>query len=130
MTQHNPGPTSLLNPEIILPEEEFHAAHGKKKEWISESWTCGDEKPSQYCHDHLQAQLDWNSDPNELEREEDDVDKKDHETLYSELDDYLGDMPIWKNPIVLTPQCMTGWELHRLPLPSVLIRKQPVTCST
>ena len=37
--------------------------------------------------------MDWNSDPKDLEREEDDVDKKDHEALYSELDDYPGDMP-------------------------------------
>ena len=58
LTQPDPGPTSLLSPEIILPEDEFRAAHKKKKGWISESWTCGHEELSQYCHDHLQARLD------------------------------------------------------------------------
>ena len=41
----------------------------------------------------MEAQLDWNGDPAELEREEDDVNKKDHQALYSKLDDYLADMP-------------------------------------
>ena len=89
--QHRLGPTSLLNPEIILPEADFWAAYGKKKGWISE-WTYREEEPSQYCYDHLEARLDWNGDPKELEREEDNVDKKDHEALYSELDDYVDDM--------------------------------------
>ena len=92
LPQHRPGPTSLLNPEIILPETDFQAAYRKKKGWISEKWTYGEEELNQYCCDHLEAQLDWNGDPKELEREEDDVDKKDHEALYSELDNYLGDM--------------------------------------
>ena len=53
-----------------------------------------DEEPSQYCHDWLQAQLDCTGDPDELEREEDDIDKKDHEALYcEELDDYPDEMP-------------------------------------
>ena len=59
----------------------------------TESWTCGGEEPSQYRHDQLEARLDWNGDPAELEREEDDVNKKDHEALYSKLDDYPADMP-------------------------------------
>ena len=85
---------SLLNPEIILPEAVFQTAHGKKKGWISESWTLEGEKPSQYSHDHLQAQLDWNGNPEELDREEDALDKIDHEVLYSEeLDDYPDDIP-------------------------------------
>ena len=37
LTWSDLGQTSLLNPEIILPEEEFWAAHGKKKGWILES---------------------------------------------------------------------------------------------
>ena len=93
LPRHRPGPTSLLNPEIILSEADFRAAYRKKKGWISEKWTYREEEPNQYCCDHLEAQLDWNGDPKDLEREEDDVDKKDHEALYSELDDYPGDMP-------------------------------------
>ena len=86
-TRKTPGPTSLLNPEIILPEADFRAAHDKKG-WISEEWTCGDEEPSQYCHDQLQAQLDWNSDP------DNDIDKRDHEALYDDhLDDYPDEIP-------------------------------------
>ena len=93
LTQSDPGPTSLLNPEIILPKDEFRATHEKKKGWISEPWMCGGEEPSQNHYDWLQACLDWNGDPAELEREEDDIDKKDHEAMYSELDDYPADMP-------------------------------------
>ena len=66
LAQHELEPTSLLNSEIILPKADFWAAHRKKKGWISGSWTCRDEVPSQYCYDHLQARLDWNSDPKEL----------------------------------------------------------------
>ena len=40
----------------------------------------------------MQARLDWNGHPREPEREEDDADKKDHEALYSELDDYPDDI--------------------------------------
>ena len=54
-TQSDLGPTFLLNPEIILPEEEFRAAHENKKGWITESWTCGGEVPSEYHHDQLVA---------------------------------------------------------------------------
>ena len=93
-TQETPGPTSLLNLEIILPEADFWAAHDEKKGGISEEWTCGDEEPSQYCHDRLQARLDWNSSPAELDREEDDIDKVNHEALYDDhLDDYPEEMP-------------------------------------
>ena len=35
-TQQTPGPTSLLNPEIILPEADFQVAHENKKGWILE----------------------------------------------------------------------------------------------
>ena len=91
-SRHSLGPTSLLTPEIILPEADSWAAYSKKKGWISESWTY-EEELSQYCCDRLEAWLDWNGDPEELEREEDDVNKKDHEALYSELDDYLDGMP-------------------------------------
>ena len=81
-TRSLPGPASLLNPEIILPEADFQATHGKKKGWIVDEWMY-DEEPSQYCYDRLQAQLGWNRNPDELEREEDDIDKTDHEALYN-----------------------------------------------
>ena len=55
LNRDNLGPTSLLKPEIIIPEADFWAAHVKKKGWISEQWMCGDEVPSQYCYDWLQA---------------------------------------------------------------------------
>ena len=91
-TRFDPGPTSLLNPEIILPEEEFQAAH-QNKEWVSELWACGGEVPSEYHHDRLVARLDWNGNPAELERNEDAIDKKDHEAMYPKADDdYLDDM--------------------------------------
>ena len=94
LTRETPGPTSLLNPEIILPEADFWAAHDKKKGWISEEWTCGDEVPSQYCHDQLQARLDWNGSPAELDREVDNIDKVNHEALYDDhLHDYPDEMP-------------------------------------
>ena len=94
LTQETPGPTSLLNPEIILPKADFQAAHNKKKGWISEEWTCGDEVLSQYCHDRLQARLDWNGDPAKLDQEEDEVDKVNHEALYDDhLEDYPDEMP-------------------------------------
>ena len=51
--------------------------------------------------------------------------------MYTKVDDdYPDNMPDYKNLTVLTPQFMTDWELHQPPLPSVLILKQPVTCST
>ena len=59
-----------------------------------EEWTCGDEVLSQYCHDQLQARLDWNGSPAELDREEDDIDKVNHEALYDDhLDDYPDEIP-------------------------------------
>ena len=52
------------------------------------------EKPRQYSHDHLQAWLDWNSNLERLDREEDAIDKIDHEAMYSnDLDDYPDDIP-------------------------------------
>ena len=80
-TQNSPGLTSLLNPEIILPEDDFRAAYGKKKGWIAKEWTYN-EQPSQFCYDRLQAQLDLKGHPAELEVVQDDVDKIDHEILY------------------------------------------------
>ena len=92
-SRHQPELVSLLNPEIILPEAAFLKVHGKKKGSISESWTLEGEELSQYSHDHLQARLDWNGSPKELERDKDAIDKIDHEAMYSEeLDDYLDDM--------------------------------------
>ena len=94
MTWSDLGPTFLLNLEIILPKEEFRAAHENKKGWITESWTCGGEVPSEYHHDQLVARLDWNGNPAELEREKDNIDKKDHEAMYSKVDDdYPANMP-------------------------------------
>ena len=93
-TRETPGPTSLLNPEIILPEADFRVAHENKKGWISEEWICGDEAPSQYSHDRLQAWLDWKGSPAELDREEDNIDKTNHEALYGDhLEDYPDEMP-------------------------------------
>ena len=80
-TQNSSGPTSLLNPEIILPEDDFWAAYSKKKGWIAKEWMYN-EQPSQFCYDWLQAQLDWKGDPAELEVVKDDVNKIDHEILY------------------------------------------------
>ena len=94
MTWSDLGPTFLLSLEIILPKEEFRAAHENKKGWITESWTCGGEVLSQYHHDQLVARLDWNGNPAELEREKDNIDKKDHEAMYSKVDDdYPANMP-------------------------------------
>ena len=42
-------------------------------------------------HDDLEAWLDWNGKPEELEREEDTIDKIDDEAMY--LNDYLDDFP-------------------------------------
>ena len=46
--------------------------------------------PSQYSHDQLQARLDCKGSPAELDQEDDDIDKTDHEALY---DDHLEDYP-------------------------------------
>ena len=70
-TRQMPGPTSLLNPEIILPEADFWVAHENKKGWILEEWVCREEAPSQYSKDRLQAGLDWKGSPAKLDREED-----------------------------------------------------------
>ena len=88
------GPTSLLNPEIILPEADFRVAHENKKGWISEEWVCGEEAPSQYSKDRLQACLDWKGSPAELYREEEKIDKTNHKALYDDhLEDYPDEMP-------------------------------------
>ena len=93
-TWEMPGPISLLNLEIILPEADFQVAHENKKEWILEDWVCGDEALSQYSHDWLQAWLDWNGSPAKLDREEDNIDKTNHEALYDDhLEDYPDEMP-------------------------------------
>ena len=94
LTQQMPGPTSLLNPEIILPEADFRVAHENKEGWILEEWVCGEEVPSQYSKDQLQAHLDWKGKLAELDREEDKIDKTDHEALYDDhLEDYPDEMP-------------------------------------
>ena len=98
-TRDTPGPISLLNPEIILPKTDFRVAHENKKGWISEEWVCRDEVPSQYSHDHLQARMDWNGSPAKLDREEDDIDKTNHEALYDDhLEDYPDEMPDLEDP--------------------------------
>ena len=89
-TRHKRTPTSLLNPEIILPEAAFRAFQGKNTGWLDEdSWTEG-EKVEPYEHDRLQTRVDWCSDPEELVRTNYAVDQKDHESMY--LEDYPEDM--------------------------------------
>ena len=44
-----------------------------------------------FDHDGLQTRVDWVGDPEELERVNDEVDRKDHEEMY--LEDYLDDVP-------------------------------------
>ena len=55
VTQQPPGPTSLLNPEIILPAVAFQAALGDKQGWTDESWTCTREIPRTFAHDSMEA---------------------------------------------------------------------------
>ena len=87
-TKYKRTPTSLLNPEIILPEAAFW---GKNTGWLDEdSWAEG-EKVKPYEHDLLQTWVDWCGDPEELVRTNDAVDQKDHESMY--LEDYPEDMP-------------------------------------
>ena len=92
---HKPVPTSLLNPEIILPEPTFKAAFGHKEGWMDESWMCSGEIPGLYVHDDLEAWLDWNGKDKELQRPKDNIDKIDHKAMY--LEDYPDDMPDLKN---------------------------------
>ena len=88
------GPSSLLNPEIVRPKEEFRAAHENTEEWTMESWMYGGEVPSEYKHDRLKAWLDWCGDPGELDIKQDKINKIDHEAMYSNAeDDVLGDPP-------------------------------------
>ena len=90
----NPGPSSILNLEIVRPEEEFQAAHENTEEWTMESWMCGGEVPSEYEHDRLKAWFDWHGDLGELDIKQDKIDKIDHEAMYSDAeDDSLGDLP-------------------------------------
>ena len=91
LTRPHPGPNSLLNPEIVQPEEEFQAAYEKDKEWTVESWMCGGEVSSEYEHDQLKARLDWCGDPGELDIKQDKIDKIDHEAMYSDVEDDLSD---------------------------------------
>ena len=64
-TRHKKTPTSMLNPETILPEAEFRAFCGKNTGWLDdESWA--EEQVQSYEHDHLQTRVDWVSDPEEL----------------------------------------------------------------
>ena len=88
--RHKRTPTSLLNPEIILPEAAFRASQGKNTRWLDEeSWADG-EKVEPYEYDWLQTRVDWYGDPDELVRTNDAVDQKDHESMY--LEDYPEDM--------------------------------------
>ena len=86
-TRPHPGPSSLLNPEIVWPEEEFQAAHENTEEWTVELRMYGGEIPSEYEHDQLKAQLDWHGDPGELDMKQDKIDKIDHEAMYSDAED-------------------------------------------
>ena len=95
LTQSHPGPSSLLNPEIVLSEEKFQAAHEDTKGWTVETWMCGGEVPNKYEHDRLKARLDWCGKPAELKRIQDEIDEIDHEAMYSdvEYDDPPANMP-------------------------------------
>ena len=44
-TQSHLGLSSLLNPEIVWPKEEFRASHENTKGWTMESWMCGGKVP-------------------------------------------------------------------------------------
>ena len=90
-TRHKRTPTSLLNPEIILPEAAFRAFWGKNTRWVDEDSLAEGEKVEPYEHDRLQTRVDWCGNPEELVRTNDAVDQKDHESMY--LEDYPEDMP-------------------------------------
>ena len=92
-TLPHPGPNSLLNPEIVQPEEEFRAAYENTKEWTVQSWMCGSEVPSEYEHDRLKARLDWCGEPGELDIKQDKIDKIGHEAMYSDAEDDLSGGP-------------------------------------
>ena len=89
-TRHKRTPTSLLNPDINLPEAAFQAFRGKNTGWLDkDSWAEG-EKVEHYEHDRLQTRVDWCGNPEELVRTNDTVDQKDHKSMY--LEDYPEDM--------------------------------------
>ena len=92
-TRPHPGPSSLLNLEIIWSEEEFRAAHENTEGWTMESWMYGGEVPSEYEHDRLRARLDWRGDLGELDIKQDEIDKIDHEAMYSDVEDDPLDHP-------------------------------------
>ena len=125
-TRHQLEPMSLLNPEIILPEAAFQAAHRKKKGWIDKSWTCGGEKLGQYSHNDLEARLDWNGKPEELEREKDAIDEIDHEAMY--LDDYQDDIPDLEESKSVSNSVYDQLGVPLLQPLSVPTQKQPATC--
>ena len=88
--RHKKTPASLLHPEIILLEANFQALRGQDSGWIGdESWAEG-EQIQPFEHDGLQTQVDWVGDPEELERVNNEVDRKDHEEMY--LEDYPDDV--------------------------------------
>ena len=89
--RHKRNPTSLLNPEIILPEAEFQSFQGENTGWLDDkSWAEGEQvKPYEY--NRLQTRVDWVGDLEELVRTNDEVDQKDHEAMY--LEDYPDSMP-------------------------------------
>ena len=89
--RHKKTPASLLNLEIILPEANFQALREQDSGWIGdESWAEG-EQIQPFDHDGLQTRVDWVGDLEELERVNDEVDRKDHEEMY--LEDYPDDVP-------------------------------------
>ena len=89
--RHKKTLASLLNLEIILLEADFQALRGQDSGWIGdESWVEG-EQIQPFEHDGLQTRVDWVGDPEELERVNDEVDRKDHEKMY--LEDYPDDVP-------------------------------------
>ena len=65
--RHKKNPTSLLNPEILLPEADFQALRGQDSRWIGDkSWAEG-EQIQPFEHDGLQTWANWVGDPEELE---------------------------------------------------------------
>ena len=92
-------PTSLMNPEIILPAAAFKAAHRKRQGCIDDSWSCDGKVTQTYVLDGCETQLDWHAGKKDLERPQDLLDEIDYEVLY--LQDYDDKMPDLKSLVEL-----------------------------
>ena len=82
-TRPHLGPSSLLNLEMIQPEDGFRAAHGDTEGWTVESWMCGGGVPSECEHDRLRARLDWCGGLGELDLKQDEIDGMDRGAMCS-----------------------------------------------